>query len=154
MNYAHKWAYKRNPDYYNYDPVGGDCTNFASQCVFSGDAVMNYTPDFGWYYIDANRKSPAWSGVEYFYSFIINNKDAGPFGREAGIDEIQPGDFVQMRFGGQFQHTPFVVAAGSPANYDNILVAAHTFDCDYTPLSSFDFSDIRFVKILGVRRWS
>jgi hypothetical protein len=28
--YAHKWAYSRNPAYYNYDKLGGDCTNFAS----------------------------------------------------------------------------------------------------------------------------
>ena len=70
MAYAHKWAYKRNPDYYDFDPVGGDCTNFTSQCVFSGDAVMNYTPDFGWYYIDANRKSPAWSGAFEAYFFL------------------------------------------------------------------------------------
>ena len=30
--YAHKWAFGRNPAYYNFDKIGGDCTNFTSQC--------------------------------------------------------------------------------------------------------------------------
>ena len=31
--YAHQWAYGRNPAFYDYEHLGGDCTNFASQCV-------------------------------------------------------------------------------------------------------------------------
>ena len=29
--YAHRWAYGRNPAFYDYEGLGGDCTNFASQ---------------------------------------------------------------------------------------------------------------------------
>ena len=29
--YAHKWAYGRNPQYYDYEEIGGDCTNYAYQ---------------------------------------------------------------------------------------------------------------------------
>lgn len=25
--YAHQWAYGRNPDFYDYEEIGGDCTN-------------------------------------------------------------------------------------------------------------------------------
>lgn len=39
--YAKKWAYQRNPAYYNFDAVGGDCTSFASQCILAGSKVMN-----------------------------------------------------------------------------------------------------------------
>lgn len=35
IEYAKKWAFSRNPRYYNFDPVGGDCTSFASQCIYS-----------------------------------------------------------------------------------------------------------------------
>ena len=28
IQYAEKWAFSRNPKYYNFDAVGGDCTNF------------------------------------------------------------------------------------------------------------------------------
>ena len=42
--YAKKWAYGRNPKYYDFSDLGGDCTNFASQCIYAGSGVMNYTP--------------------------------------------------------------------------------------------------------------
>ena len=34
VNYAKKWALSRNPDFYNFDLLGGDCTNFISQCIY------------------------------------------------------------------------------------------------------------------------
>ena len=59
--YAQKWAFSRNPKYYNFDGVGGDCTSFVSQCIYAGSKTMNYTRDIGWYYINGNNKSPSWS---------------------------------------------------------------------------------------------
>ena len=44
FNYAKKWAFGRNPDYYSFNKLGGDCTNFASQCIYAGAKVMNFTP--------------------------------------------------------------------------------------------------------------
>lgn len=71
--YAKKWAYLRNPAYYNYDAIGGDCTNFVSQCIFAGCKVMNYSK-FGWYYKNGNDKSPSWTGVEFLGDFLLKNK--------------------------------------------------------------------------------
>ncbi|MBQ2742544.1 MAG: amidase domain-containing protein, partial [Oscillospiraceae bacterium] len=28
VRYARRWAFRRNPAYYNFDEIGGDCTNF------------------------------------------------------------------------------------------------------------------------------
>lgn len=39
---AKRWAYDRNPQFYNFDNVGGDCTSFVSQCILAGSNVMNY----------------------------------------------------------------------------------------------------------------
>ncbi len=151
--YAHRWAYGHNPIYYNYDTIGGDCTNFASQCLYAGSGVMNYTPTFGWYYWNANQKAPAWTGVSYFFRFITRGTiSPGPFGREVDINEIQPGDFVQLSFdGSSFSHTPVIVATGEKANFQNILVAAHSNDADNIPLSQYSFHTLRFLHIEGVR---
>lgn len=73
VSYAKKWAFARNPKYYNYDSIGGDCTNFISQCIYAGSNVMNYNKVNGWYYINGNNKSPSWTGVEFLYDFLINN---------------------------------------------------------------------------------
>ena len=64
--YARRWALGRNPAYYDYSDLGGDCTNFVSQCVYAGCGVMNYTPDFGWYYRTPEDRAPAWTSVAFF----------------------------------------------------------------------------------------
>ena len=152
--YAHRWAYLRNPDFYNFDKLGGDCTNFASQCLYAGSGVMNYTPTFGWYYNSQYSRAPAWTGVPYFYNFLTRNrKEPGPVGREAEPAEVLPGDFVQLRFtSGPFAHNPVIVAVGSPPTPDSILVAAHSEDADYRPLSTYPILEARFIHILGVNR--
>ena len=78
--YAKRWAYDRNPAYYNFDGIGGDCTNFASQCLYAGVKVMNYTKDVGWYYISPNDRAAAWTEANYFRRFMLNNNRVGPDG--------------------------------------------------------------------------
>lgn len=152
--YAHQWAFGRNPVFYDYEAIGGDCTNFASQCLFAGAGVMNFTPVFGWYYIDANQKAPAWTGVPYLYNFLTRtNVSIGPVGRECAIWELQPGDLVQMQFDGSvFQHTPVVVRANRARTPSEVLVAAHSYDADNRPLSTYEYQKIRYIHIEGVNR--
>ena len=149
--YAHKWAFGRNPDFYDYEEIGGDCTNFASQCLYAGTGVMNFTPVYGWYYIDPNNKAPAWTGVPYFYNFITRQQPSpGPFGIDTTLEMMEPGDFVQLRFDKEvFSHTPIIVETGNPPTLENTLIAAHSYDADYRPLSTYFFQEIRFLHILG-----
>lgn len=152
VKYAHKWAYLRNPQYYNFDPVGGDCTSFISQCIYSGSKVMNYSK-LGWYYKSGNDKSPSWSGVEFLYNFLTTNKGVGPFGKDVDIEGIQKGDIIQVSFDSiKFAHTLIVVdIKENKNNLENILIASHTFDSDYRKISTYRFSKLRFVHIEGVR---
>ena len=152
--YAHQWAYGRNPAYYDYEKLGGDCTNFASQCVYAGTGIMNFTPTFGWYYIDANQKAPAWTGVEYLWNFLTRKTfSVGPVGEPSSLEAMRPGDIVQLSFkSGSFQHSPVVVSVGAKPALDNVLVAAHSYDADNRPLSTYEFRDIRFLHITGTIR--
>lgn len=152
VEYAHKWAYRRNPSYYDFENIGGDCTNFASQVIHAGSGVMNYTPTYGWYYINSNNRTPSWTGVNYLYNFLIGNRGQGPFAKETGIGDIRPGDIIQLSFGGGiFHHSPVVVSTGSPVSLDNILIAAHTDDVDYYPIINYGWEAIRFLHIVGTR---
>lgn len=145
--YARKWALKRNNAFYDFERIGGDCTNFASQCIFAGSGVMNFTPVMGWFYRSLSSRTPSWSGVEYLYNFLVNNKKAGPFGHEVGIEEIAPGDIVQLgSSSGDFYHTPVIVATNP-----GILVCAHTDDALNRPLDTYYYDILRFVHIDGVR---
>ncbi len=152
VQYAHLWAYGRNPRFYDYEQIGGDCTNFASQCLYAGARVMDYTPTYGWYYRDANDKSPAWTGVVYLYNFLTRTYlSPGPVARDTSSFELEPGDIIQLSFDGvRWSHSPVVVAAGVPRSYDNILVAAHSYDADYRPLSTYEFKSVRFLHVFGV----
>lgn len=152
--YAHQWAYGRNPAYYDYEYLGGDCTNFASQCIFAGSGIMNFTPTFGWYYIDANQKAPAWTGVPYLYNFLTRRRmSVGPVGEDCMMKDLRPGDVIQLSFRGEdFQHSPIVVSVGIPAAPENILVAAHSFDADNRPLSTYEYRDLRMIHITGTIR--
>ena len=112
---------------------------------------MNFTPEFGWYYIDVNNRAPAWTGVEYFYNFLTREKTTpGPFGVLANQSMLLPGDFVQLRLTKEiFSHTPIIVDIDGPPTLNNILVAAHSMDYDYRPLSTYDVQELRFIHILG-----
>lgn len=150
--YAHRWAYGRNPMFYDFEKIGGDCTNFASQCVYAGSGVMNDTPVYGWYYISLGSRSAAWTGVPYFYNFMTGNTGVGPYGREVSVSDVEPGDVVQLAANGpHYHHTPVVVAVNGSPTLKNILVAAHSYDADYRPLGSYEIGKIRFIHIEGVR---
>ncbi len=154
LEYSNRWAMGRNPAYYDYSSLGGDCTNFISQCIYAGCGRMNYTRDLGWYYISPNDKAPAWTGVQYLYNFLTRmTLDPGPFGREADVSEIEPGDIIQLAFqdSGRFAHSLFVVHCGARPALDNILINTHTYDRKDYPLSKYFWTRIRFIKILGVR---
>lgn len=152
--YAKKWAFSRNPKYYNFDSVGGDCTSFISQCLYAGTNVMNYKKDTGWYYINGNNKSPSWSGVEFFYQFLVNNNSVGPFGRLISMSELEVGDIAQISFDGSiFAHTVLVVKIEDSNNISKIYTSSHTYDTFEKPLNSYAISDIRFIHIDGARKW-
>ena len=148
VTYAKKYAFGQNPIFGNFRGIGGNCTNFVSQSIYAGSCVMNYTPTFGWYYISLDDRSPSWTGVEFFYNFITENKGVGPFGRSASLDEIEIGDVIQLGNNEDgFYHTLLVVGFEG----DDPLVAAQTDDAYRRPLSTYTYDFSRFIKILGVR---
>ncbi len=149
--YAHKWAFGRNPAFYDFSEIGGDCTNFASQCLYAGTGIMNFTPELGWFYRSPNDRTPSWTGVTFLYDFLTRGESTpGPFAVESPMGFLMPGDLIQLRFADDvFGHTPVVVAVGNPPAPNNILVAAHSYDADNRPLSTYSYREIRFLHVLG-----
>ena len=148
VNYARRYAFAQNPLFGDFRELGGNCTNFVSQCIYAGSCEMNYTPTFGWYYISLDERSPSWTGVEYFYNFMTENNGTGPFGREVGADNLEVGDVIQLaRNQDGFYHTLLIVGFDS----DEPLVAAQTVDTYARPLSTYNYDYLRYLKILGAR---
>ena len=150
VEYATKWAYKRNPKYYNFDSVGGDCTSFISQCIYAGTGIMNYKKYIGWYYNSSIDRTSSWSGVEFLYNFLINNKRVGPRGKITDIKGLEIGDIIQLKFlEARFSHS-LVIVDKKGNKLDEIYIATHTEDALYRKVSTYNFQDIRFIHIKDV----
>lgn len=149
--YAREWAYRRNPRYYDFSDLGGDCTNFASQCLYAGSGIMNYTPTYGWYYISLNDRAPAWTGVNELYRFLTTNRGPGPRAIVTDLPQIRDGDIIQIQFkySDKFDHSPVVVDAGN-GTPNSIMLAAHSNDADCRPLSTYSYINIRPLHITNV----
>jgi len=151
--YADKWALSRNPQFYNFSGIGGDCANFASQCLYAGGGVMNFKPLYGWYYVSANDRTPSWSGVKYLYNFLVGNEGAGPYGEEAPLSWMEPGDLIQLAtYLPDYHHTLVVAQTGSTPDLDNVLINTHSYDSFRRALNTYDIQKIRCIHILGVRK--
>lgn len=146
--YAKRWAMDRNPLFFDFTGIGGNCTNFVSQCVLAGSCQMNFTPVFGWYYLNEEARTASWTGVEFFYNFITQNKGVGPFGREIMPYEAMLGDVIQLgRTSDGYYHTLLIVGF-SESTY---LVAAQSNDAYERPLDTYNYDYLRFIHIEGVR---
>lgn len=149
VSYARIWALKRNRAYYDFQNIGGDCTNFVSQCIYAGAGVMNFTPVMGWYYRSLSDRTASWTGVEQLCEFLVNNKSVGPYARIVSENESKPGDIVQLgTFDGHFYHSLLVTST-----VPTILVTTHTFNALNKPLFSYSYDVARFIHIEGVRIW-
>lgn len=158
VEYARRWALSRNPLFPDFAGIGGDCTNFVSQCLLAGTCIMNYTPDFGWYYISPTDRAPAWTSVEYLYDFLVGAPDfaaenggVGPLGRPVTRRAVMPGDVIQLADNaGDYYHSVIV----TEVSRDEILVCAHSDDSLDRPLSSYNYASLRSIHIEAARRYA
>ena len=151
--YAERWALSRNPRYYDFDPLGGDCTNFVSQCLYAGCGVMNYARENGWFYINSDNRAPSWTGVNFLREFLLENKGAAVYGEEVPLSEIRRGDVIQLiNSEGRFYHTVFVSAVLSPVTPENVFVCAHSDDARNRRLSTYGYFELFPIHIIGARR--
>ena len=143
VEYALKYAYTYNDKFYNFTYLGGDCTNFVSQCMFYGGFNMNYSA-FGWYYSSLNNRAPAWSGVNEFWDFAINNKsEQGVKLKPCELNELEIGDVIQLYNGVRYYHNLLVTEVGQ-----EIKVTAHDNNVRNFPLRFYNYSGLRCGKIL------
>lgn len=142
VNYAKTWWNKRNPDFYNFDNMGGDCTNFICQCLLAGGYKMKENVLDGWFYKSLNYRSPSFSGVNELFNFATKNMDnLGVKMQKIALKEANVGDIIQLRQNPNiFNHSLIITSINNNdgiINSKNIFVSTHTIDsfdrclCDY-----------------------
>jgi len=151
--YAHQWAFGRNPRYGDFTEMGGDCSNFISQCLLAGGAVMNTDRDTGWYYHSMGARAAGWSGVPFLFKFLTTNRGRGPFGHVVPLEQVQLGDIIQLKFAGKpdFSHSLLVVDAGD-GTPETIRITCHSYDSDDRPLNTYSYVSARAIHIDGIRK--
>ena len=147
--YARKYALVRNPIFYTFEGIGGNCTNFVSQSIYAGSCTMNYTPVYGWYYLTDAERTASWTGVEFLYNFLTQNAGVGPYASQVPLSGAQVGDVIQLyRADEGWYHSLLIVGFRE----DGIpLVAAQSDDALDRPLDTYTYDQDRFLHIEGVR---
>ncbi|MGN1201582.1 MAG: amidase domain-containing protein [Candidatus Caccovivens sp.] len=147
VDYAREWALSHNPAFYHYAGIGGDCTNFISQCLLFGDGVMDYS-QLGWFYRSVNDHSASWTSVKFLNDFLLRKSGTGPFASVQPMNNLQIGDIIQLRQNPtHFNHTVII----SKIENGNIYVCAHSNDALDKPLSRYYFKELKGLHIEGIR---
>lgn len=152
VEYAKRWWNKRNPSFYNFDNLGGDCTNFISQCLLYGGYKMKYDVLNGWFYETLSHRSPSFTGVNEFYHFSTKNtQNLGVKAVICNINDLEIGDVVQLRQSlNRFTHSLLVtnVLNNGDNIKDRILVSTHTIDSFDRKLSDYYMLEYRCLKMI------
>ena len=143
VEYALKWALSRNENYYDFTYLGGDCTNFISQCLHAGGFKMNYNIN-GWYFNSLNSRSPAWSGVDEFWDFSVkNNSNSGVKLKPCAINELEVSDVIQLYNGVKYYHMLIVTNVNG-----EVKVSAHDNNARNVPLRYYNYLSLRCGKVI------
>lgn len=147
--YAKKWALGKNPNYFHFGGIGGDCTNFISQCLLAGGGNMNFDKYYGWFYVDKDNRSPSWTSVKYLQRFLLTKNSPGFIVKVLPIDKLQVGDIIQIRQNPkEFNHSVIITRITNR----EIYVSAHSYDVLNKPLSSYKALELKGLHIIGINQ--
>ena len=157
--YAQKWALDRNPDYFDFNDIGGDCTNFVSQALYIGGGIPQTALEEGigqpgWFYEDINTRAAAWTEVNFLYDLLLFGHfwEGGPEGKEVETESyLYEGDLIQFKWDKNeiWNHSVIVVAVQQQSAGYYPLVASHSDDTDNYPFAYYDYGETRFLHING-----
>lgn len=139
-----QYGFKYNKEYRDYNPMGGDCANFASQILHEGG---KFKKNSLWNY-DGSGGTHAWLNADGFKNYMINSGRASliAYGNYEKVYKasynLLPGDFVAYEKKGDITHISVVTGADS-RGYS--LVTCHNTDRNNVPWDlGFSDKEIKF----------
>lgn len=109
-----KYGFEYNKKYKNYNPLGGDCANFASQILHEGG---KFRQSYSWKYDRGGSK--AWVNAQSFKNYMLYSNRASKiaYGTYEQVYKasykLLPGDFVAYVKKGKVTHISVVTGADS-----------------------------------------
>lgn len=156
--------------YVDFVSLGGfDCTNFASHCLLAGGAIPvdtggNGISSTGWYFRNINNRSSSWSGVDYFYNFLVNNSGSGPKGEHRSFAYNCPqnyltcslGDFIQINYENDttYNHTTIVTSIAQISDYAVCprITSRTGYNSGYSANNNVLITDTSYINVNYSRR--
>ena len=157
VEYARKWALSRNHQFKDYEQLGGNCTNYISQCINAGGIPMDSDGNNvmkEWYWYSDNKRTPSWTGAQPFFEYLTSNNtydtdNFGIYASQVSYDELELGDIIQLVDNNKAYHTMIITRI--ILDGDNIydyLICQNTYDLLDYPLS-LKVGERRYLKIFG-----
>ncbi len=139
-----QYGFKYNKAYRNFNPEGGDCANFASQCLHEGG---KFKKTGGWNY-NKGDASATWVNADKFKDYWVYSGKASvlAYGNYEKVYKasykLLPGDFVAYEKKGDVKHISMVTNADSRGY---ALVTCHNTDRNDVPWDlGWSDKDIKF----------
>ena len=139
-----QYGFKYNKAYRNFNPEGGDCANFASQCLHEGG---KFKKTGGWNY-NKGDASATWVNADKFKDYWVYSGNASvlAYGNYEKVYKasykLLPGDFVAYEKKGDVKHISMVTNADSRGY---ALVTCHNTDRNDVPWDlGWSDKDIKF----------
>ena len=151
-DYLMAYCDERNPRWYAYDDVGGNCMNFGSQVLLAGGIPEDERGDEEWYWDGQNDLDLSWINVGHFYDYCRDNEGYGLVAdTEAGYYTGEVGDVVIVGFAGDHRHTTVIshVVEDEEGNVVDYLITCNTTNYKDFPVSAYYYTCHRLIKIFG-----
>jgi len=151
VDYAKKYALSPNPSYRYFDvyeTLGGDCTNFVSQCLLAGGVPMTYSTEYAWWYKGDSWSIP-WAVAHSLYWTLKVNYQSNYYGVKGlevdNVNMLELGDLIFYEDDrGVIYHSSIVTS------FDNVgpLISQHTFNAlNISYLKTWKARKMHFMKI-------
>ena len=151
-DYLMAYCDKRNPAWYAYDEVGGNCMNFGSQVLLAGGIPEDEKGDEEWYWDGQNDLDLSWINVGRFYDYCRDNEGFGLVAdTEAGYYTGEVGDVLIVGFAGDHRHTTVISHVVKDETGDTVdyLISCNTTNYRDFPASAYYYTFHRLIKIYG-----
>ena len=151
-DYLMAYCDERNPAWYAYDEVGGNCMNFGSQVLLAGGIPEDEKGDEEWYWDGQNDLDLSWINVGRFYDYCRKNEGFGLVAdTEAGYYTGEVGDVLIVGFAGDHRHTTVISHVVKDESGDTVdyLISCNTTNYRDFPASAYYDTFHRLVKIFG-----
>ena len=151
-DYLMAYCHERNPAWYAYDEVGGNCMNFGSQVLLAGGIPEDERGDEEWYWDGQNDLDLSWINVGHFYDYCRKNEGFGLVAdTEASYYTGEVGDVLIVGFNGDHRHTTVIshVVKDEAGNTVDYLISCNTTNYRDFPASAYYYTFHRLIKIYG-----